>query len=71
MAPDRATARLQPPLSDGADPEAATIDPAAIERHKRAAARAAAELVRDGMAVGLGTGSTVGVSVERSGRARG
>jgi ribose 5-phosphate isomerase A len=34
-------------------------DPAKIARDKEAAARAAAELVRDGMAVGLGTGSTV------------
>lgn len=30
-----------------------------VEAHKRAAARAAAELVRDGERVGLGTGSTV------------
>jgi len=30
-----------------------------IDRYKQAAARAAAELVRDGMVVGLGTGSTV------------
>jgi ribose 5-phosphate isomerase A len=30
-----------------------------VEREKRAAAEAAAELVEDGMAVGLGTGSTV------------
>jgi len=50
MAPPRATARQQPsPLSDHGE----------IERHKRAAARAAAELVMDGMCVGLGTGSTV------------
>ncbi|HEY2283269.1 MAG TPA: ribose-5-phosphate isomerase RpiA [Solirubrobacteraceae bacterium] len=52
MASDRAP-EAQPPLS-GAD-----LDPTAIERHKEAAARAAAELVRDGMRVGLGTGSTV------------
>ena len=32
---------------------------AEVEREKRAAAEAAAELVEDGMAVGLGTGSTV------------
>ncbi len=32
----------------------------ALEREKRAAAHAAAGLVEDGMAVGLGTGSTVG-----------
>src|SRR5947208_2794114 len=30
-----------------------------VEQEKRAAAEAAAELVEDGMAVGLGTGSTV------------
>jgi ribose 5-phosphate isomerase A len=50
MASSRATARQQqPPLSDHA----------ATERQKRAAARAAAELIEDGMRVGLGTGSTV------------
>jgi len=48
MAPSRATRRQQAALS---------TDP--IERHKRAAARAAAELVEDGMRLGLGTGSTV------------
>jgi ribose 5-phosphate isomerase A len=49
MASSRATARQQPsPLSD-----------ALIERRKRAAAQAAAELIEDGMRVGLGTGSTV------------
>jgi len=53
MAPDRATARQQTPLSD------ADLDPATIGSHKEAAARAAAELVVDGMALGLGTGSTV------------
>jgi len=47
MAPSRATARQQPPLSDER------------ERQKRAAARAAAELVKDGMRLGLGTGTTV------------
>ncbi len=52
MASDRAS-EAPSPLS-GAD-----LDPAAIERHKDTAARAAAELVRDGMRVGLGTGSTV------------
>ncbi len=41
------------PLS-GAD-----LDPATTERFKDAAARAAAELVQDGMRIGLGTGSTV------------
>jgi ribose 5-phosphate isomerase A len=50
MASSRATGRQRkPPLND-AD---------AIARYKRAAARAAAELVDDGMRVGLGTGSTV------------
>jgi ribose 5-phosphate isomerase A len=44
MAPDRATARHQPPLR---------------ERFKRAAAQAAAAMVQEGMRVGLGTGSTV------------
>ncbi len=36
-----------------------------IEQHKRNAGRAAAELVRDGMAIGLGTGSTVAFALER------
>lgn len=52
MASDRAP-EAPPPLSG------ANLDPATIERHKDAAARAAAALVRDGMRVGLGTGSTV------------
>ena len=52
MASDRAP-EAPPPLS-GAD-----LDPATIERHKDAAARGAAEIVQDGMRVGLGTGSTV------------
>jgi ribose 5-phosphate isomerase A len=52
MASDRAS-EAPPPLS-GAD-----LDPTTIERFKDAAARAAAELVQDGMSVGLGTGSTV------------
>ena len=34
-------------------------DDEVVARQKRAAARAAAELVEDGMRVGLGTGSTV------------
>src|SRR6202023_2942959 len=34
-------------------------DPRGIEREKQVAAEAAAELVEDGMTVGLGTGSTV------------
>jgi ribose 5-phosphate isomerase A len=50
MASSRATARQrQSPLSDDA----------AIAEQKRAAARAAAELIEDGMRVGLGTGTTV------------
>jgi len=50
MASSRETARQrEPPLSD----DARTAE------QKRAAARAAAELVEDGMRVGLGTGSTV------------
>jgi ribose 5-phosphate isomerase A len=47
-----------------AAPRAARQRPASltddeIARHKRAAARAAAELIEDGMRVGLGTGTTV------------
>ncbi len=52
MASDRAPEA--PPSLSGTD-----LDQATIERHKDAAARAAAELVQDGMRVGLGTGSTV------------
>jgi ribose 5-phosphate isomerase A len=49
MAPRRATeGRRGSPLSD-----------ANVARHKRAAALSAAEMVQDGMRVGLGTGSTV------------
>jgi ribose 5-phosphate isomerase A len=53
MALDRAPDSPSP-LSGGETP-----DPETIDRCKDAAARAAAELVRDGMKVGLGTGSTV------------
>jgi ribose 5-phosphate isomerase A len=49
MAPPRATGREQPSL----------IDPDAVALQKRAAARAAADEVLEGMSVGLGTGSTV------------
>ena len=49
MAPDRATARHQPPLNDSV----------LIDSYKRAAAEAAAKMIEDGMRVGLGTGSTV------------
>jgi ribose 5-phosphate isomerase A len=67
MAPDRATARHQPPLSDArasaaespAETDATEPEPSAIEHYKRAAAEAAAAIVQDGMRVGLGTGSTV------------
>jgi len=55
MAPPRETARQQvSPLSGNED-----LTPATIDQYKRAAARAAAEMVTDGMALGLGTGSTV------------
>jgi ribose 5-phosphate isomerase A len=49
MAPPGAAERSTAPLSD----------PARVEEQKRAAAQAAADLVEDGMRVGLGTGSTV------------
>jgi ribose 5-phosphate isomerase A len=49
MAPPRATGREQPSL----------IEADAVALQKRAAAKAAADEVRDGMSVGLGTGSTV------------
>jgi ribose 5-phosphate isomerase A len=67
MASDRAP-EAPPPLSgESTDPAAA----AGIARHKRAAARAAAALVEDGMKVGLGTGSTVAYLLEALGeRAR-
>jgi ribose 5-phosphate isomerase A len=52
-----ATGREQPPLSE----------PETVARYKREAARAAAELVQDGMRVGLGTGSTVAYLLEALG----
>jgi ribose 5-phosphate isomerase A len=52
MASDRASEAPSPLSGEEADR-------AAIEQFKDVAARAAAELVRDGMTVGLGTGSTV------------
>jgi ribose 5-phosphate isomerase A len=52
-----ATGREQPPLSEAE----------AIARYKREAARAAAELVQDGMRLGLGTGSTVAYLLEALG----
>jgi ribose 5-phosphate isomerase A len=70
MAPDRAS-EAPPPLSDN------ETDEATVGRYKLAAARAAAELVQDGMRVGLGTGSTVayllaalGERADELGRAR-
>jgi ribose 5-phosphate isomerase A len=58
MASPRATGREQPsPLS-----EADTV-----ARYKRAAASAAAELVQDGMRVGLGSGTTVAFLLEALG----
>jgi ribose 5-phosphate isomerase A len=44
--------------------QSASADPDVIERQKRAAAEAAAELVEDGMRLGLGTGSTVAYLLE-------
>jgi ribose 5-phosphate isomerase A len=49
MAPPRATGRQRPPQ----------LSPDAIAGCKRAAAEAAAEMVADGMRLGLGSGSTV------------
>ena len=49
MADDRAPGRRQSQLSEEAD----------IPEQKRAAAQAAAELIEDGMRLGLGTGTTV------------
>jgi ribose 5-phosphate isomerase A len=49
VAAPRATRQRQTSLTDDGE----------IARHKRAAARAAAELIEDGMRVGLGTGTTV------------
>jgi len=69
MAPDRATARHHPPLGEAGPTEGGSGDRTAIEGDtaapghaedfKRAAAEAAAAIVKDGMRVGLGTGSTV------------
>jgi ribose 5-phosphate isomerase A len=50
MASSRATARQRPSRLSGDD---------TVSRRKRAVATAAAELIEDGMRVGLGTGSTV------------
>jgi len=59
MAPDRATARHHPPLSEEHPPGSGAPELSATESYKRAAAQAAALMVEDGMRVGLGTGSTV------------
>jgi ribose 5-phosphate isomerase A len=65
MASDRAPDSPPPLSGESLEPAAidrdpaTDLDPATIDRHKDAAARAAAELVQDGMALGLGTGSTV------------
>jgi ribose 5-phosphate isomerase A len=59
MAPDRATARHHPPLSEQHPPGRGAPELSATESYKRAAAQAAALVVEDGMRVGLGTGSTV------------
>jgi ribose 5-phosphate isomerase A len=62
MASPRATGREQPRQAALSDAEAK-----AVAGYKRAAARAAAELVQDGMRVGLGTGSTVAYLLEALG----
>jgi ribose 5-phosphate isomerase A len=46
-------------VSSSRPQESAPSSPSGVERHKRAAALAAAELVPEGARVGLGTGSTV------------
>ncbi|MDZ4825596.1 MAG: ribose-5-phosphate isomerase RpiA [Actinomycetota bacterium] len=53
---DRADAASCPPAEG---PDAASEGAMPVEREKQVAAEAAAELVEDGMTVGLGTGSTV------------
>ncbi len=61
MASDRSS-ETSPRLSgSGPEPDRARsgLDPETIEERKDAVARAEAELVTDGMALGLGTGSTV------------
>jgi ribose 5-phosphate isomerase A len=51
----------------GQHPSTLSEDDVVVARQKRAAARAAAELVKDGMRVGLGTGSTVAYLLEALG----
>ena len=46
-------------------------DDAVVARQKRAAARAAAEMVEDGMRLGLGTGSTAAFLLEALGERKG
>ncbi|HXB64453.1 MAG TPA: ribose 5-phosphate isomerase A [Solirubrobacteraceae bacterium] len=50
---------MPPPGDRQSQPERSAPDTDAVVRHKRAAAQAAADLVREDMRVGLGTGSTV------------
>jgi ribose 5-phosphate isomerase A len=59
MASARATGREQ---------QASLSDAEAVARHKREAASSAAELVQDGMRVGLGSGSTVAFLLQALGR---
>jgi ribose 5-phosphate isomerase A len=61
VASSRATGPEQPPPLSDAE---------ATARHKRVAARAAAEEVSDGMRVGLGTGSTVAYLLQALGERR-
>ena len=51
----------------GRERAASLSDPAAVANFKREAARSAAELVQDGMRVGLGSGSTVAYLLEALG----
>ena len=56
---DAHTAAPNASVGDGSTVDAGTAAPDPTEAFKRAAAEAAAEMVEDGMRVGLGTGSTV------------
>ncbi len=53
-----------PRASPGQQPPGVSDDAVVVADQKRAAARAAAEIVSDGMRVGLGTGSTVAYLLE-------
>ena len=55
MAPRRSTERKRDPLLNGPD---------VVVRRKRAATSVAAEMVKDGMRLGLGSGSTVAQLLE-------